>query len=46
LGRALAERGRYLEAEREFEVALNLKPDFNDAKRHLEAARQNRRLDD
>jgi tetratricopeptide (TPR) repeat protein len=46
LGRALAERGRYLEAEREFEVALNLKPDFTDAKRHLEAARQNRRLDD
>jgi tetratricopeptide (TPR) repeat protein len=46
LGRALAERGRYLEAEREFEAALNLKPDFTDAKRHLEAARQNRSLAD
>ena len=46
LGRALAERGRYPEAEREFEAALNLKPDFTDAKRHLEAARQNRSLAD
>jgi tetratricopeptide (TPR) repeat protein len=46
LGRALADRGRYLEAEREFEAALNLKPDFTDAKRHLEAARQNRSLAD
>ena len=46
LGRALADRGRYLEAEREFEAALNLKPDFTDAKRHLEAARQNRSLVD
>ena len=43
LGRALADRGRYREAERQFEAALNLKPDFTDAKRHLEAARQNRR---
>ena len=46
LGRALAVRGRYPEAEREFEAALNLKPDFTDAKRHLEAARQNRSLAD
>jgi tetratricopeptide (TPR) repeat protein len=46
LGRALADRGRYPEAEREFEAALNLKPDFTDAKRHLEAARQNRSLAD
>ena len=46
LGRALADRGRYPEAEREFEAALNLKPDFTDAKRHLEAARQNRSLVD
>ncbi len=46
LGRALADRGRYLEAEREFQAALNLKPDFTDAKRHLEAARQNRSLTD
>ena len=42
LGRALAGNGRYAEAEREFEAALHLKPDFTDAKRHLEAARQNR----
>jgi tetratricopeptide (TPR) repeat protein len=42
LGRALAARGRYLEAEKEFEAALKLKPDFTDAKRHLEAARKNR----
>ena len=46
LGRALANRGRYLEAEREFEAALNLKPDFTDAKRHLQAARENRSLAD
>jgi tetratricopeptide (TPR) repeat protein len=46
LGRALAQHGRYLEAEREFEAAINLKPDFADAKRHLEAARQNRSLAD
>jgi tetratricopeptide (TPR) repeat protein len=42
LGRVLADRGRYLEAEKEFEAALKLKPDFTDAKRHLEAARKNR----
>jgi tetratricopeptide (TPR) repeat protein len=42
LGRALADRGRYPEAEKEFEAALKLKPDFTDAKRHLEAARKNR----
>ena len=42
LGRVLAGNGRYAEAEREFEAALHLKPDFTDAKRHLEAARQNR----
>jgi tetratricopeptide (TPR) repeat protein len=42
LGRVLAERGRYLEAEKEFEAALKLRPDFTDAKRNLEAARKNR----
>jgi tetratricopeptide (TPR) repeat protein len=42
LGRALAERGRYLEAEKEFETALNLRPDFTDARRQLEAVRKNR----
>ena len=42
LGRALADRGRYLEAEREFEAALNLRPDFTDAKRQLESIRKKR----
>lgn len=42
LGRALADRGRYVEAEKEFEAALSLKPDFSDAKKHLEAARKSR----
>jgi tetratricopeptide (TPR) repeat protein len=42
LGRALADRGRYLEAEKEFETALNLRPDFTDARRQLEAVRKNR----
>jgi tetratricopeptide (TPR) repeat protein len=42
LGRALADRGRYVEAEKEFEAALNLKPDFSDAKKHLEAVRKSR----
>jgi tetratricopeptide (TPR) repeat protein len=42
LGRALAERGRYLEAEKEFETALNLRPDFTDARRQLETVRKNR----
>lgn len=46
LGKALANRGRYPEAEREFEAALNLKPGFTDAKRHLQAARENRSLAD
>jgi tetratricopeptide (TPR) repeat protein len=42
LGRALADRGRYLEAEKEFETALNLRPDFTDARRQLESLRKNR----
>ena len=42
LGRALADRGRYVEAEKEFEAALSLKPDFSDAKKHLEAVRRSR----
>jgi tetratricopeptide (TPR) repeat protein len=42
LGRALADRGRYLEAEKEFETALNLRPDFTDARRQLESIRKNR----
>ena len=42
LGRALAERGRYVEAEKEFETALNLRPDFTDARRQLDSIRKNR----
>ena len=42
LGRALAERGRYGEAEREFEAALKINPDFVDAKKHLEDIRKSR----
>ncbi|MEX0803953.1 MAG: tetratricopeptide repeat protein [Candidatus Binatia bacterium] len=42
LGRALAERGRYGEAEREFEAALKINPDFIDAKKHLEDIRNSR----
>jgi tetratricopeptide (TPR) repeat protein len=41
LGRALADRGRYLEAENEFEAALNIRPDFTDARRQLESIRKN-----
>jgi tetratricopeptide (TPR) repeat protein len=42
LGRVLADSGRYLEAEKEFETALNLRPDFTDARRQLESIRKNR----
>jgi tetratricopeptide (TPR) repeat protein len=42
LGRALADRGRYLEAEKEFEAALNLRPDFTDARRQLDSIRKKR----
>jgi tetratricopeptide (TPR) repeat protein len=42
LGRALADRGRYLEAEKELETALSLRPDFTDARRQLESVRKNR----
>jgi tetratricopeptide (TPR) repeat protein len=42
LGRALADRGRYLEAEKELETALSLRPDFADARRQLESVRKNR----
>ena len=40
LGRALADRGRYAEAEKEFEAALKLNPGFIEAQRELDAARQ------
>ena len=42
LGRALADAGRFSEAEREFEAALRINPDFADAKRQLESVRKNR----
>jgi len=42
LGKALADRGRYPEAEKEFEAALKINPGFIDAKRHLESVRKSR----
>ena len=42
LGRALAERGRNAEAEKEFEAALKINPGFIEAKRELDAARKSK----
>jgi tetratricopeptide (TPR) repeat protein len=42
LGRALAGSGQPAEAEKEFEAALKINPDFTDARRQLEAIRKNR----
>jgi tetratricopeptide (TPR) repeat protein len=42
LGRALAGSGQPAEAERAFEAALKINPDFTDARRQLEAIRKNR----
>ena len=42
LGRALADRGRYADAEKEFEAALKINPGFVEAKRALEAARKSK----
>lgn len=42
LGRALADRGRYAEAEKEFEAVLKINPGFVEAKRELEAVRKGR----
>jgi len=39
LGRALANAGRYGEAEKEFEAALKINPAFADAKNQLDAVR-------
>jgi tetratricopeptide (TPR) repeat protein len=39
LGRALADAGRRADAEREYEAALKINPDFGDARRQLEALR-------
>jgi len=41
LGRALADAGRPADAEREYETALKINPDFGDARRQLEAIRSN-----
>jgi len=42
LGKAFAEQGSYLEAEKEFEAALKINPHFVDAKKQLDAVRKNR----
>jgi tetratricopeptide (TPR) repeat protein len=42
LGRALADAGRYGEAEKEFETALKLNPGFVDARNQLDAVRKRR----
>ena len=42
LGKALTEQGSYTEAEREFEAALKINPNFADAKKQLDALRKNR----
>jgi tetratricopeptide (TPR) repeat protein len=42
LGKALAEQGSYAEAEREFEAALEINPNFADAKKQLDAVRKKR----
>ena len=41
-GRTLADAGRRAEAEKEFEAALKINPDFGEARRQLEALRINR----
>ncbi len=42
LGKALAAAGRPGEAEKEYEAALKINPNFSDAQRQLEAVRSNR----
>jgi uncharacterized protein HemY len=42
LGKVMVERGRFAEAEKEFEAALKINPDFIDAKKQLEMIRKNR----
>jgi tetratricopeptide (TPR) repeat protein len=42
LGKAFAEQGSYAEAEREFETALEINPNFADAKKQLDAVRKKR----
>jgi tetratricopeptide (TPR) repeat protein len=40
LGRALADAGRPAEAEKSFEAALKIDPDFSDARKQLDAIRK------
>src|SRR5262245_27754275 len=42
LGRALADAGRFSEAEKSFDAALKINPDFTEARRQLEAIRKTR----
>ena len=42
LGKVMVEQGSYAEAEKEFEAALKINPDFADAKKQLETLRQGR----
>jgi tetratricopeptide (TPR) repeat protein len=42
LGKAFAGQGSYPEAEKEFEAALKINPNFVDAKKQLDAVRKNR----
>lgn len=42
LGRALADAGRFDEAEKSFEAALKINPDFTDARKQLDAIRKSR----
>jgi tetratricopeptide (TPR) repeat protein len=40
LGKVMVERGLYAEAEKEFEAALKINPDFVDAKKQLDTVRK------
>jgi tetratricopeptide (TPR) repeat protein len=40
LGKIMVDRGLYPEAEKEFEAALKINPDFVDAKKQLDAVRK------
>ena len=42
LGKAMVEQGSYAEAEKEFEAALKINPDFADARKQLETLRKGR----
>ncbi|HXL08906.1 MAG TPA: tetratricopeptide repeat protein [Candidatus Bathyarchaeia archaeon] len=42
LGKVMVERGLYAEAEKEFETALKINPDFIDARKQLDTVRKNR----